>query len=303
MKKNVISFINMKGGVGKTTLCKEMATYLADTTINGREKPYKILLIDIDPQSNLTQSLDERYDLGIADAINEKEELKKKGQSITKIVPSIQNIFTPPEAGNIYECSIKQITDNLTIVPGELETIFLERSKSTTTSNKLLDFIEDYKLRDKFDFIFIDCPPTYSIYTEMATFCSDFYFIPVVPDAYSSLGVNLLEKVMADIVKENRNTVFQNKKIKNLGVIFTRVDLNNKPKQQDHMDALKESDTVIENNIYIFKNEFKESNKTSTASFDKLIVDREDKKLLSMLHDICLEFIKTWEEAVDNESK
>lgn len=303
MKKNVISFINMKGGVGKTTLCKEMATYLADTNINGREKPYKILLIDIDPQSNLTQSLDERYNLGIADAINKKEELKKKGESITEIVPSIQNIFTPPEAGNIYECSIKQITDNLTIVPGELETIFLERSKSSTTSNKLLDFIEDYKLRDKFDFIFIDCPPTYSIYTEMATFCSDFYFIPVVPDAYSSLGVNLLEKVMADIVKENRNTVFQNKKIKNLGVIFTRVDLKNKPKQQDHMDALKESDTVIENNIYIFKNEFKESNKTSTASFDKLIRDREDKKLLSMLEDICLEFIKTWEEAVDNESK
>lgn len=47
----VISFINMKGGVSKTTLCKELGLYLF------RKKKKKILFVDVDPQANLTQSL------------------------------------------------------------------------------------------------------------------------------------------------------------------------------------------------------------------------------------------------------
>lgn len=50
MNKNIISFLNMKGGVCKTTLCKEIALYLS----NNMNK--KVLVIDIDPQANCTQS-------------------------------------------------------------------------------------------------------------------------------------------------------------------------------------------------------------------------------------------------------
>lgn len=284
----VVSFINMKGGVGKTTLCKEMATYMSTHILNDNEKPYKILLIDIDPQSNLTQALDERYQKGLGDMIFRK---KYEEDYEPEIIPSIQNIFNPPELGNVVDWSIINLKDNLDLVPGELETIFLERSQNNSTANKLLDFIEDNKLKDEYDFIFIDCPPTYSIYTEMAFFCSDYYYIPVVPDAYSTLGVDLLQKVVKDIIKEHRNTVFKNKAINNLGIVFSRVDLTNKPKQSDYIEAMKELDIVKENDIYIFRNKFKESNKVSTAQFDKLISDREDTALINMLESICIEFI------------
>ena len=51
----VISFLNMKGGVGKTTLCKEVGFHLA------KKRGYKVLFIYVDPQINLTQSLFKRY--------------------------------------------------------------------------------------------------------------------------------------------------------------------------------------------------------------------------------------------------
>ena len=54
-KGKVISFLNMKGGVGKTTLCKDLSFFLADTW------GLKVLVIDIDPQSNCTQSFYEKY--------------------------------------------------------------------------------------------------------------------------------------------------------------------------------------------------------------------------------------------------
>lgn len=77
--KNVISFLNMKGGVGKTTLCKEMALYLSE------KKNRSVLVIDIDPQSNCTQSFFERYDI-----------LNVNGGIIedSKQLASINNIFT-----------------------------------------------------------------------------------------------------------------------------------------------------------------------------------------------------------------
>lgn len=55
MNKNIISFLNMKGGVCKTTLCKEIALYLS----NNMNK--KVLVIDIDPQANCTQSFFEHF--------------------------------------------------------------------------------------------------------------------------------------------------------------------------------------------------------------------------------------------------
>lgn len=74
--RNIISFLNMKGGVAKTTLCKEISYYLAEK-MNKR-----ILIIDIDPQSNCTQSFFEKYKINIS---NNKE------------LPSIQNIFKRKE--------------------------------------------------------------------------------------------------------------------------------------------------------------------------------------------------------------
>ncbi|MBE6064823.1 ParA family protein [Clostridium cochlearium] len=272
----IVSFINMKGGVGKTTLCKEMGNYLSLRYKNKNDEDLKVLLIDIDPQANLTQALNERY----------RPDYKEYEQKV-----SIENIFNTKTTGYDIDRIIVKLHKNLDLIPGELETIFLERAQNNNTSHKLMDFIEDNKLKEKYDFIFIDCPPTYSVYTEMAFFCGDYYFIPVIPDAYSALGVDLLERVVADIIYNNRNSIFKDRKSKNIGVIFTRVDLSNKPQQQHFIDALSEIKIIKENNINIFNSQFTESNKLSTSQFEKMLTDREDKKLDNMIDNICSEFL------------
>lgn len=295
----IISLINMKGGVGKTTLCKELANY------TSLQEDNKVLIIDIDPQSNLTQALNERFDPKTKNekAVPEVTSKIATGEAPevnSEFVASIQNIFTTKSTGYDLSKIIVEFRPNLHIVPGELETIFIGRPSGGNNANKLMDFIKDNKLIEEYDYIFIDCPPTYSIYTEMAFFVSDYYLVPVIPDAYSALGVDLLERVVQDIIFANRNTVFVNRQPKNLGVILTRVDLKNKPQQQFFISALSQTDVVTQKNIYIFNKQFIEVNKLSTSMFDKLITDRNDRKLTSTIDDIYKEFILRLEE-LENE--
>lgn len=271
----VISFINMKGGVGKTTLCIELADQ-----ISNKQRPdgvnYKILLIDIDPQANLTQAVNEHY--------YPDDDIPNK---------SIELLFTSKPTGFKADDIIVNLpNENLDIIPGELETIFLERASHNSTSQKLMDFIIDKKIKELYDFIIVDCPPTYSIYTEMAFFVSDYYFIPVIPDKYSLLGVDLLERVVTDIISSNRNSIFKDKVPHNLGVIFTRVDLTGKPKQEHYINALKSSGIIQEKNIYIFSEHFKESNKLSTFDLGRQVSDTQDGRLKLMMDNISDDFLK-----------
>lgn len=276
INKNVISFLNMKGGVCKTTLCKEMALFISER----REK--KILVIDIDPQANCTQSFFERYDI-----------IKMEETSIMKdkaVVPSIQNVFTKPKDGlrDNVEGIICKLTENLHLIPGDLDTVFMEReTASGTAEQKLFNFIYKLRLKDEYDYIFIDCPPTYSFYTVSALLVSDYYFVPLVPDIYSLLGLDLLQRVVYDL-EESHSANFQNHTLENLGVIFTKVPKNPGPKIENNIKAIKESfkDT------YFFENNFSKVEKLSTSKLSTFIIDREDVALLENLSRISDEFIE-----------
>lgn len=297
----VISFINMKGGVGKTTLCREIGLYLTkyyeNTTndIQGRtiKKSLKVLLIDIDPQANLTQSLLEKYTKEIKFY---KQNPEDSTEDILDYKCSVDNIFKQDMVGMDRKHVILELTENLDLMPGELETIFLQRQNNPSTPNKLMDYILDEKLRADYDYIFLDCPPTYSVYTEMSFYASDYYFVPAVPDAYSVLGVDLLERVVSEIVRSQRHSIFKTKQPKNLGVIWTGVNTSRKPKQEEYMDGLEDSNVVLDNNIHIFESKFFESNKLATAPFEKSIIDRDDKTLDEIMTSICDELIQRIEE-------
>lgn len=288
-KGKVVSLINMKGGVGKTTLCREIALYMSTYYSNqgeGGNKFPRILLIDVDPQANLTQSLLEKY----------SKETKfytenEKGEKVLEYKCSVDNIFKEDMVGADRKRVILNLKENLDLMPGELETIFIQRQNNSSTPNKLMDYIIEEDLRGEYDFIFLDCPPTYSVYTEMSFYASDYYFVPAVPDAYSVLGVDLLEKVVKDIVKAQRNGVFKERQPKNLGVIWTGVNLTRRPRQEEYIEGLKDSDIVIENKIHIFDSMFFESNKLATAPFEKSIIDRQDKTLDDTMTKICNELI------------
>ena len=271
----VISFINMKGGVGKTTLCLELADQISRKQKDD-DSDYKILLIDIDPQSNLTQAAFEHFFPNEDDLPSTK---------------SIEMLFNKRPQGLSPQDIIVDLPEtNIDLIPGELETIFLERASGNYTNQKLMDFIIDNNINQEYDFIFIDCPPTYSIYTEMAFFASDYYFVPVIPDKYSTLVVDLLERVVADIINHNKNSIFKDKTPKNIGLIFTRVD-REKPKQNSYINAMKGSDIVQNSDIYIFEEYFKESNKLSTFELGKFVSDTDDSRLKEKIEKISDEFL------------
>jgi chromosome partitioning protein len=272
--KNVISFMNMKGGVGKTTLCVNLADCLA------RHFDKKVLLIDLDPQFNATQYL-----------INQKtyiDEIYKKELTINKIFmegqvkPSLLNGVIHEEKPDTSNLEY-MIYENLYIVPGDLTLVNLEKNSSSTKEHKLKKYIQSNKLNEKYDFIFIDCPPTQSIYTLAAFYASDYYIMPVKPDFLSTLGINLFRKTIEDY-----NDVLPHK-LECLGIIFTLV--------QDHTNHCRETMRDIKQRykFYTFNNYLKHSIQVpENAEKNVCLLDLQDFK--SAIINIAKEFLEAYPE-------
>lgn len=217
MSGKVVSFINMKGGVGKTTLCIGIGEYLA----NYCNK--KILFIDLDPQFNTTQSLVNEFNLEDEYLSNYSEGVNQK--TVMRLFETQQTIakrLDLPEPKDI----LVRLNDKMDLLPGTIDLILVETDKDGSKAKKVKKFIQNNDLKDKYDFIFIDCPPTISVYTDAALIASDFYLVPIRIDRYSILGIKLLKQVI-DRLDDNENIG-----IKPLGVVYTMVkDLTYKTQQ------------------------------------------------------------------------
>ncbi len=170
-----IAIFNQKGGVGKTTTNINLAACLA---MRGK----KILILDIDPQGNTTSGI------GIS----------KKGRDNTMYEVLIEENFDPNKA--ILETSV----DGLSILPAsvklagaEVELVELEGREKRL--KKALD-----QIRDKFDYIFIDCPPSLGLLTINSLTAVDSVLIPIQCEFYALEGVSQLMSTI-DLVKKNFN--------------------------------------------------------------------------------------------------
>ncbi|PFB77515.1 ParA family protein [Bacillus thuringiensis] len=271
----VISFLNMKGGVCKTTLCKEIA-------YNLQLQNKKVLVIDIDPQSNCTQSFFEKFEKDVTDA----------NGKIKSDIPSIQNLYDLKLVAGKEKDVILELTENLHLIPGDLTTVFMERNSNSTQEQKLLQVIKQWKLKENYDFIFIDCPPTYSFYTVSALMASDYYLVPSKADMYSLLGLSLLQDVVKKFITVDQPVVMEGRNLQCLGVILTMVEQTEGTKQRisDIQDYAKDE------GIYIFENEFKYYNKLVTGQLATFIVDRNDSALSTFLENVSQEFLGRIEE-------
>jgi len=250
----VISFINMKGGVGKTTLTKEIGYFLA----TKRNK--KMLFIDLDPQSNLTQSFFRKYNYSQEDLLDVddeqssetggvKVEVKKKNYTNA----SIHKLFTPGKVSELTkEDCILKLDDNISIIPGTLKSVFSERNSNI--ENHLYNYVDRHKLKNEFDYIFIDCPPTYSNYTIAALITSDYYATPTRPDSYSVLGIDMLDQVVKQI-KDHHKIYFQGRELKALGVVYSDLQIPNTG-IQNLKTKIMQSEKIQKLGINFFDNDF-----------------------------------------------
>jgi chromosome partitioning protein len=272
----IISFINMKGGVGKTTLCKEVGYYLSH--VDNK----KVLLIDLDPQANLTQSYFRKFKYKHESALKTDEE---HNFNITN--KSVNNVLQPsvskePEK---KDCLL-ELTDNLSIIPGNLDTVFVSRkTDSAEMTQSIYNFLFEYHDFSDYDYILIDCPPTYSEYTVAAILPSQYYIIPVKPDSYSILGIKMLEKVIRDI-KTKHKIYFKNKPLKNLGVIFNGLPLKIPKGTNDLITKIKNSTHLSD--IYFFENIFLQNNGFN-KKVDYFINARNSQRSQENLHAIISE--------------
>ena len=183
----VISFINMKGGVGKTTLSIGIADYLSE------KKELSVLIIDADPQFNSTQALLDEYK---PIKTKTKKKLDSEGfliteteeddsESITEIQQEEENYYSVevlPKQKTIYslfrsqtnvnevietpkaENLIINLNKGLDILCGDLNLVLANKNGDYGLVKRLRNFILDNNLKKKYDYIIIDCPPTLTIY-------------------------------------------------------------------------------------------------------------------------------------------
>ncbi len=206
MPASVISFINMKGGVGKTTLCVGIAEYMANFL--GK----KVLVIDVDPQFNATQSLLGHYGR-VDEYVDQLQSNKITIRRIFEVPTSIMDTAQVIKPNDV----ITKLSDNLDVILGDINIIF-DTSQESVRIFKIKRFIDDNNLRDQYDFIFLDSPPTISIFTDASLVASDLYVVPVKIDHYSILGATSLVSVVRN-VRHNHNP-----NIQHLGFVYTNTD-------------------------------------------------------------------------------
>ena len=209
----IISFMNMKGGVGKTSLCVNLAVILA------KKYKKKILIVDMDPQMNATQYLfkKEIYDKEFFEKKKTIHELFKIFQAEStecNVIDGVSNKKNLSQKKSNINDIIVAKEENLDMIVGNFEMTTLALLGSSDISSVLVNYFKEQKIVQKYDFIFIDCPPTSSIYTTAALLATNYYILVVKTDFFSKLGISMMKKAI-----EKHNQKNQHTKVELLGII------------------------------------------------------------------------------------
>jgi chromosome partitioning protein len=188
----VVSMINMKGGVGKTTLAMHLA-HTADS------QNLRTLAVDLDPQSNLSQAL-----MGPKAYVNYLDEER----------PTVVQIFdeyVPTSSRNsssrvldVHDVIVKKAgywgNSTLDLIPSRLE---LSRSMKDPYSKERRLARALAQVSTEYDLILIDCAPTESVLTDAAYFASRYILVPIKPEFMATIGLPLLARSLQDFRAEN----------------------------------------------------------------------------------------------------
>lgn len=272
----VVSFVNMKGGVGKTTLAVNMADFLT------KRYTKKVLLIDVDPQFNATQCLlngddyvsyTQQGGTTIVDIFN-----YQKTASVSVVTGTSVREATPYESIRPY--TTKRGFD---LIPSQLDLFRFEMAPGQGTENRLKNYLKHIKETEEYDICIIDCPPTPSVWMTSALIASDFYVIPSKPDPISMTGLDLLEGIIKER-KENYGCA-----CKCAGLVLTLAETNTIV-YREAVDYFSKS-TKWE--PYLYKSVVPKRTNIAKGQLDGVFIfDIEDSDLSRQFSGITQEFLK-----------
>lgn len=186
--RRTIAIANQKGGVGKTTTAINLSACLA-------EKGKKVLAVDMDPQGNMTSGL---------------------GVDKDSVENTIYNLIIGE--AKMEEVLIKDVLENLDIIPTNIDLSGAEIELLDVEEKEYIIRNEIDKIKDNYDFIIIDCPPSLSMLTINAMTTADSVLVPIQCEYYALEGLSQLIHTV-ELVRDRLNP-----KLTIEGVVFTMYD-------------------------------------------------------------------------------
>ena len=186
--RRTIAIANQKGGVGKTTTAINLSACLA-------EKGKKVLAVDMDPQGNMTSGL---------------------GVDKDSVENTIYNLIIGE--AKMEEVLIKDVLENLDIIPTNIDLSGAEMELLDVEEKEYIVRNEIDKIKDNYDFIIIDCPPSLSMLTINAMTTADSVLVPIQCEYYALEGLSQLIHTV-ELVRDRLNP-----KLTIEGVVFTMYD-------------------------------------------------------------------------------
>lgn len=196
--------MNYKGGVGKTTLTSNISAELA-------YRGFKVLMIDLDPQSSLTFSFVTPDDW--KSHLSKDKTIKNWLTFEDEKVENFKDLIFAPKFANeeIKKNSdglLNMIASHLDLINIDLElaaelkgsSMKQQRNSYLKVHNALKNGIES--LSHIYDYIIIDCPPNFNIVTKNAIVASEYVVVPAKPDYLSTLGISYLQRNLNELIRE-----------------------------------------------------------------------------------------------------
>lgn len=193
----VVTVMNMKGGVGKTTVTVNLGGILSRYSIAGKP-PLNVLMIDYDPQFNLSQAYIEsgKY---FALEKDRKTTLAVLMDDVTKLDPytiQVPGNHTPPSVSTLISSIYKRSSrgGDLDIVPSTLNLMYVALGQATTNTLPIEERFSKFirEARENYDLVLIDCHPAGSLFTKTSLSNSQHVLIPVIPQKYAVRGIGLM---------------------------------------------------------------------------------------------------------------
>ena len=220
----VLACVNLKGGVGKTTLAVNFAAYCGG-------KGLKTLLVDLDPQTNATFS---------CMSIEDWQKHSDEHGTVANLLGVRNHTSADGNETKATDVILKDVFENVDLIPSHLDlfTVDLDLGSEVARERKLKNALKP--VFDDYDVVVCDCPPNLTIPTQNALAIASHYLVPVSPDFLSSLGVGLLLNRVKKLSVDLDNT------IELAGIAISRYGRKSNYREQTVETLRQQFDTVFE---------------------------------------------------------